>query len=339
MKCQPGCDTSWQPRTSNSIQVQRVLSNRLWQSIRSAAKGATQRKAAIAYVTKDLVGFRKGDLLIVDASESVIRAGGTDAKFLSKLARRGVSLYSCPGLHAKVMLLDDRAVIGSGNMSESSQSTLVEAAVLTDAISIVSGVAALIAQLEQQSKRLDKRGLKTLAKIKVARRRFGPARKGAPSKLPKITNLGTRTWLIGVVEYDRKLSKTEQDVTLRAQSELSKKHRVDKAAISWIRWTGKGSFVAKSQPGDRIIQIWRPTSGAKRPSVVLRPRTLLLKNRAEGSTFAFVDDSCQKNSEIPWTSFVKLMKRLGYRRRFGANSEVLLDPELADAINRNWKTA
>jgi len=37
-------------------------------------------KATIAYVTRDLVGFRKGDVLIVDASARAIASGETDAR-------------------------------------------------------------------------------------------------------------------------------------------------------------------------------------------------------------------------------------------------------------------
>lgn len=92
--------------------MQRVLSHRLWQTIKHVATKSKCRKAAVAFVTRDLIGFRKDDVLVVDASKATVRAGETDARLLTSLHRRGVKLHSCPGLHAKVLLLDGAAVIG-----------------------------------------------------------------------------------------------------------------------------------------------------------------------------------------------------------------------------------
>ena len=47
--------------------MQNVLSSDLWKTIRAQAKKSRQRKAAIAFVTRDLVGFRKDDTLVVGA--------------------------------------------------------------------------------------------------------------------------------------------------------------------------------------------------------------------------------------------------------------------------------
>jgi phosphatidylserine/phosphatidylglycerophosphate/cardiolipin synthase-like enzyme len=40
---------------------------------------------------------------------------------LNRLLKRGIELYHCQGLHAKVMLFDNVAVVGSANISQSSQ--------------------------------------------------------------------------------------------------------------------------------------------------------------------------------------------------------------------------
>src|SRR5258705_872536 len=119
--------------------VQRVLSNDLWSEVRKQARASNTRKGAIAYVTRDLVGFRKGDVLVVDASALAIRNGQTDASLLRKLHNKGVQLYDCADLHAKILLLDDVAIIGSGNMSSSSENRMVEAALISDHRSVVAG--------------------------------------------------------------------------------------------------------------------------------------------------------------------------------------------------------
>jgi hypothetical protein len=65
--------------------VQRVLSKDLWTEVRKQARASNTRKAAIAYVTRDLVGFRKGDTLVIDASTLATKNGETDAPLLRKL--------------------------------------------------------------------------------------------------------------------------------------------------------------------------------------------------------------------------------------------------------------
>jgi hypothetical protein len=121
--------------------VQRVLSNDLWKEVRKRARASHLRKGAIAYVTRDLVGFRKGDTLVVDASVLAIKNGETDAPLLRKLRKKRVQIYDCADLHAKILLLDDVAIVGSGNMSSSSENRMVEAALISDHGSVVAGIA------------------------------------------------------------------------------------------------------------------------------------------------------------------------------------------------------
>ena len=314
--------------------MQRVLSNDLWKAIKAKAATANRRKAAIAYVTQDLVGFREGDVLVVDASPAAISSAATSAKVLCSLFKKGVSLYSLPGLHAKVLLLDDVAVIGSGNMSASSQSTLVEAAFMTDSASIASGVASLIEQLVEKSKQLDETAITQLCKIKVARH-GGP---GGGHKKPEISELGHRTWLVGVYELVR-IKPKEQDLVDEATQTLEAEHHKKEDDLSWIKWTGKSAFALKCKPGDMVIQIWRRKSAQKQPSAVLRSTPVLLRKRKDRTTFVFLDERSGKNAEISWSAFKKLMKRLGSNSRFGPNSARVLDSELAEAISRNWNKA
>lgn len=316
--------------------MHQVLSHKLWDRIRTLARKTKRRQAAIAYVTTDLISFRRNDLLIVDASESVIRSGGTNAKLLAKLVRKGVAVYSCPSLHAKVILLNDHAVIGSCNMSESSRHLMVEAALITDSPSIASGVASLIEQLRAKSKRLDARAVAQLAKIKVVRVGFGLGKRGP--KPPKISDeLGRRTWLTGTYQEDRELTEAEEELTDQSTRELARKLRTDEEPLEWIRCTGTGKFVSKCREGDQVIQIWKKSLKNKRPSAVLCANPILRKAKSGGSTFFFLRDGT--DTGMNWGAFKNLMKRLGYRRRFGPGSEVVLEPELADAIFRNWKTA
>lgn len=313
--------------------MQKVLSSDLWKAVQAEAKKARQRKAAVAYVTQDLLGFRKGDLLLMDASTFAISSGETDAKLLRMLHERGVRLYHCEALHAKVILLDDVAVIGSGNMSKSSSETLVEAALMTDHTSTVAGVASFIEQLIPQSKELLAVDITKLCQIEVVRRGGRPT--GNKQLKPKVSPLGNRMWLVGLHEIANDPPKREQEIideafeTLRAQTETPNDD------FAWMRFGVKGRFPLTCQQGDSVIQIWR-SSKAKRPSLVFRSRPVLLKTVSEKLTHFFLSVETKRSNELSWGNFQRLLKEIGYPRAVKPDSIHLLDPEIADAIARRW---
>lgn len=314
--------------------MQRVLSSDLWKAIRAQAQKAQRRRVAIAYVTRDLVGFRKADVLVVDASEHSIACGDTNAKLLRTLRRKCVLLYHCADLHAKVLQLDDVAVIGSGNMSASSARDLVEAAVITDHPSVVSGVASLIEQLVRQSEVLDEAHIARLCRIKVVRRggRGGARRK---KRVTKVVPLGSRTWLVGVQQLVRDPPPDEQRMIDRATETLRAQSKTEEDDPNWVRWGPRGLLPRECREGDSLIQIWR-SSGAKRPSAVLRVAPVLLKQKAKRWTRFYLGDATGRYPEVKWGSFKRLLKKLGYGRRVSANIVHLLEPDMADAIARNW---
>ena len=119
---------------------------------RGREASAESRKAAVAYVTKDLVGLRAGDVLITDASTRAIRSGQTDAPLLKKMHENGVTIYSHEGLHSKVILLGRYAVVGSANMSGSE---MTEVSVITDNPNITSGNRILYRSTIHTTKQVD----------------------------------------------------------------------------------------------------------------------------------------------------------------------------------------
>jgi len=300
------------------------------------ARKARSRQAAIAYVTKDLLGFRKGDKLIVNASRSAIASGETDAQLLRKIHKRGVRIYDCATLHAKVVLLDDVALIGSCNMSSYSANCLIEAAVLTDHRSAVSGVASFIEQLFSQSNELHARQLNRLCQIKVIRR-GGWLRGVLRPRKPKIRRLGNRTWLVGVHELVNEPSKDEQQRIDRATDALRSKTGDADLEPDWIRWAGKDRFRQQCREGDSVIQIWRGHK-TKRPSSVYRSSSVLLKQTTKKWTRFYFRESTGRRTQMSWGKFKNLLRELGYPRHICATSSVLLDADLADAIDRKWRT-
>ncbi len=113
--------------------MQVLLSERLWPTLGDLSTQRSSKRAAIAYVTSDAhVTFGAGDLLVVDASDASIAAGQTDSQVLRRAFERGTDLYSYEGLHAKVLVFDEIASVGSANMSQHSENNLTEACWVSD---------------------------------------------------------------------------------------------------------------------------------------------------------------------------------------------------------------
>ncbi len=115
----------------------------LWERITKRVNAAKCRVlAAIAYVGVDapqLLPLEEGDILVCDAEPWRVRAGSTSADALETFFERGVRIYSHRGLHAKVVVLHQRAFVGSSNASKNSRDNLDEAILETTDTAAVRG--------------------------------------------------------------------------------------------------------------------------------------------------------------------------------------------------------
>lgn len=142
-----------------------------WPEIKRLAGAARRRLAAVAYVTSDAhVSFKAGDVLVTDASENAIACGETSAKVLQAAHDRGAKLYTCPGLHAKVLVFDNVAIVGSANLSLRSVDHLIEATTITDDPTVVERTRAFITRLTEKSRRIDAAYLQHIGAMTVVRR-------------------------------------------------------------------------------------------------------------------------------------------------------------------------
>lgn len=317
--------------------MQRIVSHTLWMEIKRYAKNASKRQAAVAYVTQDLVGFRRGDLLVADASEHAVAAGETDAKLLASLHRKGVQIYSCPGLHAKVLLMGSVAAVGSGNLSAASQSNLIEAGLISDSPSVVSGVESFIAQVVQQSELLSDKHLKVLCGIKVVRRGLSSGISSKKAKRRRVSPSGNSTWVVGVFD-DRELTAQEERHVTNTRRELANREHCRQSEIDWVRWPREGAFLRYGRPGDRMIQIYTRRGGEARRVVLKEVSVLDIRHRGSGG-FVYLGEPRGPRKEMPWGTFKRLLNKLGEGRSVGPNSERRLDPELSDGIHRSWQSA
>ncbi|MFT5028526.1 MAG: hypothetical protein ACI9VS_000951 [Candidatus Binatia bacterium] len=311
--------------------MQEVLCHNIWKRVGSLARKARRRKAAIAYVTKDLIGFRRNDMLVVDASENAVKSGETDARLLRDLLKRGVQIFSCDSLHAKLLWFDQKALVGSGNLSRSSEQTLVEAGVLNDHPGTAASVESLIEQLIQQSPKLEARDISRLCRIEVLRRGRGRLSSSNQGKKPSVAELGNRVWLISVRELLRDPSESDQTQIDEAVEELRSSGNTAGSEVGWIRWSGGSRFVRECREGDLVIRIWR-SNKAKQPGRVCPATPVLLKQRAGRGMRFFVSESIASPKHLAWGQFKRLLRECGFAPKVGSHTARELDQDLADPL-------
>ncbi len=132
----------------------RFLPSSVWRNITQFVEVSSEPwLAAIAYFGQNadkLLPARKGSRLVVNASEAAIKAGQTHPATLLRLLKAGVEIYSVTNLHAKVVVVGRKAVIGSANASMHSANSLVEAAALVSDAKAVAAARCFIGDLCQQ---------------------------------------------------------------------------------------------------------------------------------------------------------------------------------------------
>jgi len=313
--------------------MERLLLRNLWSEIGRLSQRARRVEAAIAYVTSEShLKMGKGDLLVVNASEAAIRSGETSARVLRKLHRRGVSLFSAPSLHAKMVLVDQRVMIGSANASLSSASALDEAAILTDTPVVVSQARSFVRQLARDSEPLNTPQLKRLLAIKVVRRR---GQRALSKKRPRrIKAAGTNTWIVSTVDLEDGEYADEQPAVDQALDRI--KRTQPKADPTWIRWTGQSGFRKNARNGDMLIVMTAKRSGRK-PYCIDPPTTLLWRqDRANWVRFYHNPDLARPLRSVKWPEFQQLCREAGIRRRVTANTVRALSATEAAELHRLW---
>jgi hypothetical protein len=314
--------------------MQHLLCDDLWARLRQLSKKSRRASAAVAFFSDaGLLEFRRGDLLIVDASDGRIQCGDTSARALASVLKRKTAPFSLPNLHAKVFVFGKTAVIGSANVSRSSSSTLIEAALVTDDGTTVSQTKALIESLRQKATKIDPAFIARILRLEVQKRRAGGLGKKAK---PKVGKLGRRTWILGVRELAADAFPMETELAdggrKLAARELSKRH----CEVTWIRCTDRKSKLIKTgAKGDSAIQVWTPLTG--NPVKVLAAASILRKQVEPTCTRFYVEESAQlRRTSLPLTAFRKLARRAGLPGKLGKTSERCLTEDKARLVSLLW---
>lgn len=144
----------------------KLLTENIWDTITRSVKKRKLNYVAVAYFGSDganLLPLKKGDILVVDASEKTVINGGTDPKSLHILYDKGVRIFSKERLHSKVMVLGKTLFLGSANVSTNSKYYLHEAVIQTDESKLVQECIEYIQNLPKRE--LEEKDLKYLATV------------------------------------------------------------------------------------------------------------------------------------------------------------------------------
>ena len=315
--------------------MQEIISANIWDRIRRLARGRKPRLAAVAYVSTDrYVRFGRGDTLVTDASDAAIRSGETSARALSAVFGRGAEILNLPGLHAKMLVLGDVAVIGSANLSVQAATGNVEAAMATDSRAAVAGIKSLIYQLAEQATVVDEAFIKRIRRIPVIRRGRGGRQK--PRSQVKVEAKGNSTWIVGVSDMEEDAHPEEQELAEKGDAKAKKRRTWRNSGISWIRWTGNDRFRKTVREGDSLIQISTP-SGGKRATALRHATVLLRQDEGPGRTRFYIEEP-PRSKELSLGAFRKALASLGFHGRIGTSSSRQISYVLSDELYRKWNT-
>lgn len=281
-----------------------VNSSNLWDKLSILAKESESKKAAVAYLTDDsLISFSEGDVLIIDASEEAITSGKTSAKILENAFKNGTELYSCNTLHAKTIVFDHHAYIGSANISLNSVNNLDELGVISDHPSFVSGALQFIEQLKTTSIKVDSIYIDKILKIEPAT--VKPLKKPTKTKVPIVINQ-PKCWLISL-RNDASYPGNESLVL----ADNRNIEVIENEEASWF-WLKEGAApFEKAKIGDSVVIIEREHTKVDAPEcayrhITIKDITIDDTYKVKAYHYAYSD-----SYRITWSNFKKLAPQAG----------------------------
>jgi len=278
-----------------------LITNEVWTQIsRAARRYNSPSHVAVAFIgsgASRMLPLKKGSRLVVDASRRTVKAGLTSPFELEKFYRKGVRIYSCHGLHAKVFVFGAVAFVGSANVSKSSRDVLTEAIIRSDARSVVSDARAFVRQIGVVE--MGKEEIAALQKIYVAPKNSGRKQGGR-----------LRSSNLRIVHLDEpenvpaRASKEVKQGERRARELVQPRHRTD---FIW------NDFGLRYRDGERLLFV---EGGYIRP-----PATVLFNQSVEGIMVTHFETRNQRDKNLK--SVKSLLTKETYKRlsRQGVVSE------------------
>lgn len=285
-----------------------LLSDQLWTELSRIAETHTRIRAAISYVTAEHLRLAEGDELVCDASEDAITAGMTSASTLRAFFSRGARLYSYDGLHAKVAVIDDLALIGSANLSENAGVHTCEAALLTDDPQVVGLIHGFIEQVRDLAVSVDDAFLRSIESLPVSRR--APR---TPRAIRRVVVGTSRLWFVATRDLSERVALAEA-ASDQAGAEEARKHRRNEGyEVRSIRWAGRSSFRSEAKPGDLVIETSTTADDDGKVVEVYQAAPILHKQEGDRWTRFYLEVPAERIC-YEWSEVQELLETLGVTR-------------------------
>ena len=218
--------------------------------IQQANKEGRRCQVAVAYCAtgaRKLMPLARGSLLVVNASERVVKSGLTNPSELMKFIRAGVQVHNVDNLHAKVFTLGRYAIVGSTNASSNSAKDLIEAALISSDRAVVQQCRKFVEDLCAEKIELDR--AKQLAKIYRPPRSPG---KRTPKKPSKAVPRHSPLWLVPLTHEPWDEEDDAQDKKARPTAEKKIDPKLER--LDAFAWTGADLY-RRLEKGHMTIQV------------------------------------------------------------------------------------
>ena len=230
-----------------------LINEALWQTITDTIRNASHIDAAIAYFGTggaQLFPLRRGHRLVVDMSPGAVKAGNTNPYEIAILLKRGVEVFTRRDLHAKVIVADKVALVGSANVSKNSKQNLDEAAIASKEISVVRRAVEFIKRICTEPVRPEY--LEECKKTYRPPRQYNNERKSTKRVASKrVTH--AKLWIVKMTDYsipDAEIERYEKGEK-KAVGLLNDSR---KSETTSFHWPYRPKMADELQTGDWIIQ-------------------------------------------------------------------------------------
>jgi len=306
-----------------------------WSRIRDLAKMRGRRLVAVPFLGKGAIRrlpLQAGDLLIVRLDEATVKSGQTSPFEIGKFLRKGVEVHAQSNLHAKVFVFGKTAVIGSTNVSSTSEEHLLEAVVETSDRRTVSAATTFVRSLRgdvvtpQYAKRLERMYVPPRI-LGAGRPRSQQTMRGAGQSVLWAVKLETGAWI------DEDYVQQDAGEPLARKMLKNTRHYV----VDDFVWTPAG-FGRKVRVGQRVLQIVEESNGkayAEAPYRVVRVQRYRVRNSSRVMVFV---ERKKRSRRVGLGRLLERLGPMGERLSRLKTSIELKDKALVYQLGQIWGT-
>ncbi len=314
-----------------------LINESIWQAMSELMKSAKHVDAVIAYFGDSgarLLPLQEGHRLVVDMSQSAVKAGSTDPFEIEKLMKRDVLVFTRRNLHAKIVIADDTVLVGSANISRNSRDNLDEAAILTKDSWVLKQACEFFDRLCTEPVRDE-----YLEQCKGAYRppRI-PGQRGSKAKGTSRAR-HAKLWVVNLIDY-RDIPQAELDHFEESeQKALELIKDTSRSSLHTFHWPYEPKMADELEPGDWIIQCIRHEDKSITvwpPGQFLWLDHYIRNSKTKKERYVFHLEMPRRGQTMDWKEFSKAMKSIMSEEIAQPRTRPIRDAQHADDLLRLW---